>query len=321
MPELRQLRYFLAVAEELNFTRAATRLHIAQQALSAAIRQLEAELGTTLFVRTTRRVELTQTGEVLVEPARRTLAEATAAVQAVQAVARGERGHLHVGLQSGAAGDLPHRVFTAFERRLPDADLDFHYFTWTDSSVGLRSGATQVAFVRPPIAGDLEFLPLFSEPRVAVLPAGHRLAGEPDLSIAELLDEVWCLLPPDDPVWRDFWLATAHRDGAAAKTGPVMTSLEEQFQYALAGAGISLAPRSATQDYGRPGIAFVPVRDVEPSTAALAWPHGQHNPLVRQFIAIAAEVRDHEAEAGRLPGRAAKVSPSRRAQRPPVQET
>jgi DNA-binding transcriptional LysR family regulator len=81
---------------------------------------------------------------------------------------RGERGHLHVGLQSGAGGDLPHRVFTAFGERLPGADLDFHYFTWTDSSVGLRSGATDVAFVRPPIAGDLEYLPLFSEPRVAV---------------------------------------------------------------------------------------------------------------------------------------------------------
>src|SRR5688572_2460453 len=125
MPELRQLRYFLAVAEELNFTRAATRLHIAQQALSAAIRQLEAELGTALFLRTTRRVELTPAGEVFVEPAQRTLAEAAAAVRAVQAVARGERGHLHVGLQSGAGGDLPHRVFTAFGERLPDADLDY----------------------------------------------------------------------------------------------------------------------------------------------------------------------------------------------------
>jgi DNA-binding transcriptional LysR family regulator len=308
MPELRQLRYFLAVAEELNFTRAATRLHIAQQALSAAIRQLEAELGTRLFVRTTRKVELTPAGEVLVEPARRTLAEAAGAVQAVQAVARGERGHLHVGLQSGAAGDLPHRVFTAFVKRLPGADLDFHYFTWTDSSAGLRSGATEVALVRPPIAGDLEFLPLFSEPRVAVLPAGHRLAGEPDLSIAELLDEVWCLLPPGDPVWRDFWLAADHREGAPAKTGPVMTSLEEQFQYVLAGAGISLAPQSVTRDYGRPGIAFVPVRDLEPSTAAVAWPRGQNNPLVRQFVAVAAEVRDREAKAGRLPGRAAKVA-------------
>jgi DNA-binding transcriptional LysR family regulator len=309
MPELRQLRYFLAVAEELNFTRAATRLYIAQQALSAAIRQLEGELGTALFLRTTRRVELTPAGEALVEPARRTLAEAAAPLQAVQAVAHGERGHLHVGLQSGAGGDLPHRVFTAFGERLPGADLDFHYFTWTDSSVGLRSGATDVAFVRPPIAGELEYLPLFSEPRVAVLPAAHPLAGEPDLSIADLRDEVWCLLPPDDPVWRDFWLATEHRDGQPVKSGPVMTSFEEQFQYALAGAGISLAPQSATRDYGRPGIAFVPVRDLEPSTAALAWRHGDNNPLTTRFVAIAAEVRDHEARARRLPGRAAKVAP------------
>jgi DNA-binding transcriptional LysR family regulator len=318
MPELRQLRYFLAVAEELNFTRAATRLHIAQQALSAAIRQLEAELGTALFLRTTRRVELTPAGEVFVEPAQRTLAEAAAAVRAVQAVARGERGHLHVGLQSGAGGDLPHRVFTAFGERLPDADLDYHYFTWTDSSVGLRSGATDVAFVRPPITGDLEFLPLFSEPRVAVLPAGHPLAGELDLSIADLLDEVWCQLPSGDPVWRDFWLAADHRDGPPAKTGPVMTSFEEQFQYALAGAGISLAPQSATQDYARPGIAFVPVRDLEPSTAALAWRHGDNNLLARQFVAIAAEVRDREAKAGRLPGRGAKVAPPQRTQWPSV---
>ena len=251
---------------------------------------------------------------MLVGPARRTLAAAAGAVQAVQAVARGERGHLHVGLQSGAGGDLPHRVFTAFGRRLPGADLDFHYFAWTDSSVGLRSGATEVAFVRPPITGELEFLPLFSEPRVAVLPAGHPLAGEPDLSVADLLDEVWCQLPAGDPVWRDFWLAAEHRDAQPAKTGPVMTSLEEQFQYALAGAGISLAPQSVTQDYGRPGIAFVPVRDLEPSMAALAWPRGQDNPLVRQFVAVAAEVRDHEAKAGRLPGRAAKVAPSQRPQ-------
>jgi DNA-binding transcriptional LysR family regulator len=309
MPELRQLRYFLAVAEELNFTRAATRLRIAQQALSAAIRQLETELGTPLFVRTTRKVELTPAGEALVGPARRTLAEAAATVEAVQAVARGERGHLHVGLQSGAGGDLPHRIFSAFRQRLPGADLDFHYFTWTDSSVGLRSGATQVAFVRPPIAGDLEFLPLFSEPRVAVLPAGHPLAGAPELSIADLRDEAWCELPAGDPVWRDFWLASEHRDGQPVKSGPVMTSFEEQFQYALAGAGISLAPQSATRDYGRPGIAFVLVRDLAPSTAAVAWRRGDNNPLATRFVAIAAEVRDHEAKAGRLPGRAARVAP------------
>jgi DNA-binding transcriptional LysR family regulator len=88
-----------------------------------------------------------------------------------------------------------------------------------------------------------------------------------------------------------------------------MTSFEEQFQYALAGAGISLAPQSATRDYGRPGIAFVSVRDLEPSTAALAWRRGDNNPLTTQFVAIAAEVRGHEARAHRLPGKPARVAP------------
>jgi DNA-binding transcriptional LysR family regulator len=97
-----------------------------------------------------------------------------------------------------------------------------------------------------------------------------------------------------------------------------MTSFEEQFQYALASAGISLAPQSASQDYARPGIAFVPVRDLEPSTAALAWRHGDNNLLARQFVAIAAEVRDREAKAGRLPGRGAKVAPPQRTQWPSV---
>jgi DNA-binding transcriptional LysR family regulator len=237
-------------------------------------------------------------------------------VEAVRAAARGERGHLHVGLASGAAADLPHQTFRAFQQQLPDVHLDFHYFTWTDSSVGLRAGATHVAFVRPPITGDLEFLPLFAEPRVAVLPAGHPLAGRREVSIGELLEEVWCVLPADDPIWRDFWLASAHRDGRAARTGPVMTSFEEQVQYALAGAGISLAPQSATKDAAHPGLAFVPVGDLEPSTAALAWPRGTTNPLVERFVAVAADVRDQQAQAGRLPGTPARVAPSGPGHRP-----
>jgi DNA-binding transcriptional LysR family regulator len=314
VPELRQLRYFLAVAEELNFTRAARRLHIAQQALSAAVRQLEAELGTRLFTRTTRKVELTHAGEALVEPARRVLADTEAAVAAVEAVARGERGHLHVGLLSGAAGELPHLVFAAFRERLPEASLDFHYYTWNDPSVGLRSGETHVAFALPPITGDFDLLPLSWEPRVAVLPADHPLARRRGLSIADLVDEVWCDLPSGDPVWRDFWLATAHRGGRPMKTGPVMTSFDEQAQYALAGAGISLSTESVGAQFRRAGLAFVPVRDIEPATAALAWRWGDENPLVARLVEVAADVRDGEAAAGRLRG--ARVAPPKARTRP-----
>jgi DNA-binding transcriptional LysR family regulator len=310
MPELRQLRYFVAAAEELNFTRAARRLQIAQQALSAAIRQLEAELGTALFTRTTRKVELTAAGEALLEPARRALSATEAAVDAVRAVSRGERGHLHVGLLSGAPGDLPHLVFTAFRERLPGADLDFHYYTWSDPSVGLQSGETHVAFVLPPITGDFELLPLSFEPRVVVLPAHHPLARERELSIRDLTEEVWCDLPSDDPTWRSFWLASGRRDGPSPTMGPVMTSIDEQVQYALAGAGISLTAESVAEQHRRRGLAFVPVRDLEPASTALAWRRGDENPLVARLVAVAAEVRDREAAAGRLRG--AKVSPSER---------
>src|SRR3990170_2948615 len=165
--ELRDLRYFLAVAEELNFTRAAERLHLAQQALSAAIRALERDLGLELFTRSTRHVALTAAGEALVSGARHVLESAAEAVDQVKRVGTGHSGRLIIGF-STAAGSVPkvRDVIRRFSQAAPDVDVRLVEHDFGDPSAGLASGGSQVAFVFSPLPDErLEAITVFEDLR------------------------------------------------------------------------------------------------------------------------------------------------------------
>jgi DNA-binding transcriptional LysR family regulator len=218
--ELRHLRYFIAVAEELNFSRAAQRLHMAQPPLSVAIRQLEQEIGAALFSRTSREVKLTKAGEALLDAARRTLAEADAAVTAAQRVAAGELGMLRIGYNWSAGFETLPALGQAFRRRHPDVELVTEEMRPKRMTSALRSGTIDVALALYPEIGDVfSYRAIRSEPVVVVLSVSHPLADEDAIRLDALAGE--SLLFPREvaPRLHDFYAELCRHAGFEPKHG------------------------------------------------------------------------------------------------------
>jgi DNA-binding transcriptional LysR family regulator len=196
MPELRHLRYFVAVAEELNFSRAARRLRMAQPPLSVAIRQLEQELGTALFLRSSREVTLTDAGRAMLDGARRTLAEAERAVADARRVAEGELGSLRLAFSWSARFETLPALGRAFRTQRPDVSLLTEEMWNARMPPALRGGTVDVAVsLCPEIVSELAYEPIRSEPVVALLSAQHDLADGPAIPLAALADEAFMLFP------------------------------------------------------------------------------------------------------------------------------
>ena len=215
--ELRHLRYFVAVAEELNFTRAAERLGISQPPLSLQIRQLEKELGTPLFHRRTRSVELTDAGKLLLEEARVILKQVEAAENGVRRRARGETGRLVVG-SAGATYFHPviPEIIREYGTRYPDIVLAPHASNTSLLVARVRAGQVDVALIRPPISDTegLVIVPLIDEETVVILPNGHRLSKFASVPLAALAKEVFVLYPRTiNPGNYDAVIAACHRAG------------------------------------------------------------------------------------------------------------
>jgi DNA-binding transcriptional LysR family regulator len=196
MPELRHLRYFVAVAEERNFSRAARRLRMTQPPLSHAIRQLEAELGTELFRRSSREVTLTEAGEALLEGAKRTLAEAEGAVEAAKRAGAGELGSLRIGFSWSARFETLPKLGQAFRSQRPDVDLLTEEIWNSRMTDALRDRTIDVAIsLCPEIAGDFTYQPIRHEGVVVLLAASHPLGTAPVISLGELEHEEFVLFP------------------------------------------------------------------------------------------------------------------------------
>jgi DNA-binding transcriptional LysR family regulator len=196
MPELRHLRYFVAVAEELNFSRAARRLRMAQPPLSVAIRQLEAELGTELFRRSSREVTLTEAGNALLAGARRTLAEAEGAVAAAKRAGAGELGKLRIGFSWSARFETLPMLGQAFRLQRPDVELLTEEMWNARMIPALRDGTIDVAVALcPEVAGELTYAPIRRERVVALLSASHPLAHDEEINLSELADDEFMLFP------------------------------------------------------------------------------------------------------------------------------
>jgi DNA-binding transcriptional LysR family regulator len=288
-PEARQLQYFVTVAEELNFTRAAQRLHVVQQSLSTGIAQLEATLGIRLFERTTRSVSLTSAGAAWLPYAREALASMNRAADAAEDLAAGRSGRLRVGLAATGALSFMPPLLRTFRDRHPLADIDANHFDFRDPYGGLRDSGTDVAIVRPPFLDDgLTLVELGQEPRYAVLAGDHPLAERRAIEFADLQDEPWMDVETD-PLWCDFWQVKEQR-ARPPVIGAMCRTLDDLFEAARAGTAIGLVPESVAQTQSWPNLAFVPVRDIAPSTVAVAWHTHDDRPLVADFVELTKEV-------------------------------
>jgi DNA-binding transcriptional LysR family regulator len=289
---LHHLRYVVVIAEEGNVTRAAQRLRLSQPSLSAALRDVERQVGADLFLRRPWGMVLTPAGEAFVAEARVAVDAADAAMTEARRAARGARHRLRVGFIVGTQVELTSQIVAAFRQHHPDLGVDPVEHTFSDPSAGLRTGQVDVAFVMPPFVSDgLVLEELLSAPRVAVLASTHPLARRGCVAVRELFDEPWIYADTDDEVCRSYWLAMEHRTSPPI-LGEGTRTIDRFIQLAMAGEVVGLAADWVRTAFTRPGLTFVPVTDVAPATTALGWRVDTHNPLVDAFIDIARSVRD-----------------------------
>jgi DNA-binding transcriptional LysR family regulator len=215
MPELRHLRYFAAVADELNFSRAAQRLHMAQPPLSAAIRQLERELGVELFTRTSREVKLTEAGRAFLPGAQRTLAEADRAVQDARSAAAGELGRLRLAYSWSVRFETLPALGRALRGSHPGVDLLAQEMWNAQIAPALASGTIDVALsLCPEIAAGIDIEPIRREPLVVLMPRAHSLARATSIALSSLAGEEFVLFPRElAPRLHDVFVAIYRRAG------------------------------------------------------------------------------------------------------------
>lgn len=288
-PELRQLRYFVAVAEESSFTRAAARLTIAQQSLSQQITVLERTLGARLFDRGRRGTELTEIGTLFLPEARAVLNRADEAVAVVSRAVRGEIGSLRLAFLSTTANYLLPPVVRAVRQRLPDLQLSTEETTIRALVEGLTNGRYDVAFSRAPLVDGLATRTLATEQVCAVLPEGHPLADRAELSLAELADEPWVLTPRSS--WEP-WHRVYDEDFRKAGFVPRVVQRDASAQVLLglvaAGVGVTRLACSA-HSLRDAGVVFIPLTGEFVSTV-MVWLPSNTSPALRAVLDIVTEL-------------------------------
>jgi DNA-binding transcriptional LysR family regulator len=289
--DLRKVRYFVAVAEQRHFGRAAEQLYIAQPVLSRQIRALEEELKVKLFVRDRRTTELTPAGQQLLADARPLLANADAARRRAGIAARG-RDTFTVGFMPGLIVTAEIRALSS---RHPELTVDVVRTSWADQTEVIHDGRADVSYVRLPVdSRGLQIRPLLSEPRVVVLPTDHRLAGKQQIGINDLAEEHLLQDPDAVPEWRD--IATELRETGSRPVIPYYHSVEEKLEHVAAGRGVIVLPLSTATYYTRADVTHVGIEDIAPNQVSVAWDGSRRSPLITEFVAIAtSEPLDHPA--------------------------
>ena len=280
--DLRRLRYFVAVAEELHFGRAAERLHIAQPVLSRQIRVLEDELHAELFRRDRRGTALTEAGEQLLGDAKPLLVNAEALLRRVRATGDG-LSRLTIGFMPGITLSPVVRLLRG---RHPGLDVRMLRTGWHDQVEVLLDARADVGIVRLPIdRAGLEVRPLYTEPRVVVVASAHRLAGKESVRIADLAADHLLQDPDAVPEWRD--VAVELRTGERRRVSAIH-SVEEKLELVAGGEGIAVIPASTANFYTRPGVEVISVEDLGPNHVGVAWAAGRCTTLVQEFADAAA---------------------------------
>ncbi|MDT7742750.1 MAG: hypothetical protein QOE59_1828 [Actinomycetota bacterium] len=278
---LRDLRYFVAVADAASFTRAAETLFVSQPALSKQVRALETRLGVRLLDRVPSGLALTPEGAALLPHARR-MVDQWAAVR-TEVRRAGAAPTLHVGLQTAVGRDLTRRLLEATRER--GARMRVRLISWSDASTGLADGSVDVAFVwLPLVAPDVEARVLLREARWVALAADHPLAARAEVTTADLADEAFVALPHSAGALREFWLATEERAAPARVTVEADTA-EGAIEAVASGAGVVLLAEGNARLLARPDVACRPVTDLGPCELAVAWRRGDTRELVTAAVA------------------------------------
>jgi DNA-binding transcriptional LysR family regulator len=282
---LRDLRYFVAVVEELNFTRAARRLHLSQPALSKQIQSLETALDAQLLQRNRREVNLTGAGEALLASARSLLESWDGLTTIVADAAARDARLLRVGTLTSIGRALYPGVIDHFALRQPGWRVELRSFAWGDPTAGLRDRVTDAAFLWLPIdADDISYEILVTERRVLGLSTKHPLARRASVTFADIADEPLLALPESAGPLRDFWLANDQRTGQQATIAAEVTSADETFELVASGAAAHLMAEGNANIYARPGITFVPVDGLDPAHLAIGWRRDDTRAPVRAFV-------------------------------------
>jgi DNA-binding transcriptional LysR family regulator len=288
--ELRHLRYFVAVAEELNFGRAAERLRIAQPPLSRQIRDLEREIGAALFERVPRGVELTPAGRAFLPEARLTLAQAERSQRTAQRAAHGETGRLRVGFVEAAthSGILPD-VLSFFRAHLPSVGLSLFELDPLRQVEAFQEGRIDIGILHSPPLDAVRWLrveSIYAEPVILALPKTHALAGRSRLALASLADEAFVGFPRViAPEMYDDMIASCRRAGFSPRIVQEAAGWHTLASLVSAGVGVGVVPRSIAE-FQQPGVVYRSVRalDVEMSLAAV-WKRSERSPVRERFVA------------------------------------
>lgn len=288
--ELRHLRYFVTLAEELHFGRAAEKLHISQPPLSMQIRALEDELGVMLFNRTQRHVALTQAGHALLQEARQILARVEQAVLITRRAGRGEIGELAVGFISVADYNVLPVVLREFRRKFPLVNLTLREAT-TDAQVrDLVAGRLDVGFLLPPVTEPaLESVSILREPLIVALPEKHPLAKKAGkLALEKLKDAPFILFPrPNAPGLYDDVVSCCKAAGFSPRVEQEAIQMQTIISLVSAELGVALIPASLT-NLRRTGVVYKSLKQQSPLTEIhLAWRRGDELPALRVFLDLA----------------------------------
>ena len=289
--DVRRLRYFVAVAEEVHFGRAADRLHVAQPALSRQIAQLEAAIGAQLFDRTRSQIRLTMAGEILLPRARDILMQIAEAALLTRRAAEGLTGLIEIGFVGSATYSVLPHILNQFRADHPDVELILHAMNTSELHVALVQRRIDAAFARPGI-DDPEIVNevVLDEALIVALPHGHPLAAQESISVADLAGSPFVLYPRQPrPSFADTILGICHRAGFAPTVAQETMELQTALGLIAVGAGVSLVPASV-EESRRHGVAYRPIAGEAPRTAlSLAYRRDNQTATLKLFCAA---VRD-----------------------------
>lgn len=285
--ELRHLRYFIAVAEELHFSKAAEKLHIAQPPLSQQIQQLETELGVKLFDRKTKRqVQLTEAGKVFLQEAYQLLVQLATAVALTQRTGRGETGKLRIGFTSLVIYDLLPLILRKFREQFLEVEIELLELTTSQQEQALRDCLINVGFAHPPLEDDtLSYQCIHKETLVVALSSTHLLAQTEYVSVRSLLNEPLIMFPRYlAPGLYDRIMSLFHQ----ANFSPNITQEAIQMQTIIglvsAGMGVAITP-SSLQNLQRSGVVYRPILEEVPLIeTAIIWQQDRLTPIVKNFL-------------------------------------
>ena len=289
--ELRHIRYFLAVAEERHFTRAAAKIGIGQPPLSQQIKDLEAEIGALLFRRVAHGAELTTAGEAFLQAVKEMPMLAERATRAARRAARGETGSLRIGLTATAVlnAAVPSAI-RAFRRAYADVELVLEEASTTRLVAGLQEGSLDAAFLRPKGSNPemLQLRLLSEEPMIVALPSGHVAAKQRDVDLASLKDDSFVLFPRTiGPALYDAIVNACRRAGFEPVIGQFAPQIASMVNLVAAELGVSIVPASTSQLRVR-GVAYREIAGQAPTVRlAIAYRRGETSPIVRNFVASA----------------------------------